>query len=523
LGAIHLWPSSDANGFILVPGVIMILAALVRQFTLLDENRRLLETVGRLALLDPLTGLANRTLFSERLAEAVSARRLTGGPVAVLLLDVDEFKLVNDSLGHPAGDGLLRGVGERIRLNAGADDTVARIGGDEFAVLVRDTPEAAARTARQISNALDEPIVIDGQPLHVRVSLGLAAASGMEDADVSADELLRRADLAMYSAKRSDADGVQAYEPTMRHEPWELSSRQRLGRRDTAPARTQLLAELRQAIESRRLQLVYQPKVSLATNEVVGVEALLRWPHPRFGLLEPGDFLPLVRENDLIDEVTNVVLPLAIADAAGWYAEGLTIPVAVNLSTPSLNDESLPDHVAAVLDAHAMSADSLLIEITEDVLLASVVRARTVLDRLRHNGVRVAIDDFGSGFATMKYLRDLPVDELKIDQQFVTPMLEDNRCATIVRSIIELADSFEITSVAEGVEDAGTASLLRDYGCDVVQGHYFSPPVPASSIRPGIWGTMPSGRDDGEGRVGPIEHGEDRLQSVRVAGDLQSG
>ena len=250
-----------------------------------------------------------------------------------------------------------------------------------------------------------------------------------------------------------------------------------------------LLAELRSAVDEGRLELVYQPKLSLSTGAVVGVEALLRWPHPRFGLLEPDDFLPMIREHGLIAPVMNLVLSLAVADTARWYAAGLSIPVAVNLSTPSLNDESLADRVEAVLAEHNMPAETLTIEITEDALLASVVRARNVLDRLRQNGVRVAIDDFGSGFSSMRYLRDLPIDELKIDRQFVAPILRDERSATIVRSVIELADGLRISSVAEGVENAETAHRLREFGCDLVQGHYFSPPVPAAAIRLGIWGS----------------------------------
>jgi diguanylate cyclase len=443
---------------------------------------------------DALTGLGNRMLFSDRLAEAMNVRAASDGTVAVLLIDIDDFKFVNDSMGHPAGDELLRQVGDRLQRSVRNEDLVARIGGDEFAVVICDTPDAAAQVAETIVEAFDGPIVVDGRPLYMRISIGLATASGPEDTDISADELLRRADLAMYSAKRADTGGVRAFTSTMRHEPAELhlSRARQAGWRNGAAGRIQLLADLRRAIDESRLDLLYQPKVSLSTGGVVGVEALLRWPHPRFGVLEPGDFLPIIRENDLIDQVTNLVLPMAVTNASGWYAAGLMIPVAVNLSTPSLNDESLPDRVESVLDERGLPAEALTIEITEDVLLASVVRARSVLDRLRDKGVRVAIDDFGSGFATMKYLRDLPIDELKIDRQFVTPILTDERCAMIVRSVIELAGALGITSVAEGVEDAGTADRLRDYGCDVVQGHHFSPPVPAAAIRNGIWGRSPT-------------------------------
>lgn len=491
LGAMQLWTGDGANGYLLIPGLILIFSALARQMTLLAENHRLLETVAGLAMRDPLTGLANRALFSDRLAEAVNVRQASGTQVAVLLIDIDDFKFVNDSLGHSAGDAMLTAVGGRIRASTGVKDVVARIGGDEFAVLIEDTPEAAALAAEQIVGAFDEPVVVDDRPLYMRISVGMATASAPEDGDVSADELLRRADLAMYSAKRRHTGGVQDFTPTMSHDPaqFHLPQRKQSAERNSLSSRMQLLAELRRAIDERRLEFAYQPKVSLSTGEIVGVEALLRWPHRTLGMLEPDDFLPLIREYGLLEHLTNMVLPMAIRDAAGWYGSGLNIPVAVNLSTPSLSDESLPDRVESLLAEHNLPAEALTIEITEDVLLASVVRARSALDRLQEQGVRIAIDDFGSGFATMSYLRDLPVDELKLDRQFVTPILSDIRSATIVRSIVALADAFGIASVAEGVEDAGTAQRLREYGCGYAQGHYFSPPVPTAAIRLGIWGS----------------------------------
>ncbi|MCW2730842.1 MAG: morA [Mycobacterium sp.] len=492
IGTHELWPDRETAPLLAV-GAMLVLATLIRQFLLLDENRRLLVAVADVALRDPLTGLANRALFTDRLAHAMQLRDRTGAPVGILLADLDDFKLVNDSMGHPVGDDLLRNVGERIQNSIRPGDTVARLGGDEFAILVEDAPAIAEQIAERVVRAFDEPFQMAGRTVYMQLSIGLATAVG--NADVSGDELFKRADLAMYSAKRAHV-GARTFTPDMRRDATELnlpSQQQKTGRRGGV-ARIQFLGDLRRAIDERELDLVYQPKFSLATGSVVGVESLIRWPHPEFGLLEPADFLPLVRENGLMEAVTDLVLERAVEDAAGWFDAGINLPVAINLSAPSLNDETLPARVLSVLAAHGMPPTSLTVEITEDLLLASVVRARTILDRLRESGIRVAIDDFGSGYAAMTYLHELPVDELKLDRQFIAPILHDERAAAIVRSVVELAIEFGLTSVAEGVEDKATAELLKSYGCGFGQGHYFSPPVPAQAIRLGIGLATP---DDG--------------------------
>jgi diguanylate cyclase len=493
VGARELWPDVGYAGPILGACLLLAGTALLRQFLLLDENRRLLATVADIALRDPITGLPNRALFNDRLTHAMQLRVRNAAPVGVLLADLDDFKLVNDSLGHPVGDLLLRAVGDRIQENVRAWDTVARLGGDEFAVLIEDSADTVHAVAEKVVDAFDEPFVVDGRELYVRLSVGLATVPATGDADVSADELFKRADLAMYSAKREHATGVRAFTPDLRLQATQQplpSHGARTGSRDGV-ARIQLINDLRRAIDERDLILVYQPKVTLATNEVVGVEALIRWPHPDLGILEPADFLPLVRQNGLMEAVTDVVLSRAVEDAASWHTAGRHIPVAVNLSAPSLNDESTPDRILAALAKHGLTADALSVEITEDLLLSSVARARAVLDRLRQSGIRVAIDDFGSGFSTMTYLHELPIDELKLDRHFVAPILHDERAAAIVRSVIELAGTFGLSSVAEGVETRAVADRLREYGCDLAQGHYFSPPVPALAVRLGMWGPPP--------------------------------
>jgi diguanylate cyclase (GGDEF)-like protein len=489
----YLWPRTDV-GPVLVTGLVLMMAALLRQLILLSENRQLQDAVAHIALSDPLTGLANRALFTDRLVHAMQLRERTAAPVAVLLADLDDFKLVNDSMGHTVGDELLRSVGARIRDSIRPGDTVARLGGDEFAILVEDAPALADQIAERVVRAFDEPFVVDGRTVYMRLSIGLAAAVG--DADVSADELFKRADLAMYSAKRAHV-GTRTFTPDMRHDATEMNSpsqQQKTGRRGGV-ARIQFLGDLRRAIDERELDLVYQPKIDLTTNQAVGVEALIRWPHPEFGLLEPADFLPLVRENGLMEAVTDLVLHRAVEDAVGWQGAGIDLPVAINLSAPSLNDEKLPARLLAVLRDHGMPPTSLTVEITEDLLLASVVRARSVLDQLRGSGVRVAIDDFGTGYAAMTYLHELPIDELKLDRQFIAPILNDERAAAIVRSVIELAAEFGLSTVAEGVENRDTAELLESYGCGFAQGHYFSMPVPAQAIRLGIWGATPDDAD----------------------------
>ena len=484
IGAVHLWHAGDGKP-VLIAGLLLVTVALVRQFTVLTENRRLLDTVAQQALRDPLTGLGNRLLFSDRLEHAMTLRHRDGRDVAVLSLDLDDFKLVNDNLGHPSGDSLLRAVAQRLLAIVPEGDTVARLGGDEFAVLIEDGPEAAGDVAQRVVEMFDKPFFLDGEEIYMHPSIGLASAAAAGES-ATADELFHRADVAMYAAKRAGIGGVQEFTSDMRHvdrteirASWPAS-----GRRRTVPiAGIQLLGQLRRAIDEGELALVYQPKISLTTGSIVGVEALVRWPHPTLGLLTPNQFLPLVRQNGLMGAVTDLVLDRAVRDATRWYDAGTCdLPVAVNLFAPSLNDLTLPDRISSALDRAGLPPGALSVEITEHLLLANIRRASTVIERLRATGLRIAIDDFGSGYATMSYLRDLPIDELKLDRQFIAPVLRSERAAAIVQSVIDLAHALGIACVAEGVEDKGTADRLRDYGCDIAQGHYFSRPMPADVL-----------------------------------------
>ena len=480
---------SDHKGAVVSAFVVLglvLIVVLARHFIVVGKIRRLLVMAADQALRDPLTGLANRALFHDRLTHATQLHQRDNQSVAVLSLDLDDFKLVNDNLGHPAGDALLALAAERILGCVRASDTVARLGGDEFAVLLEGRAEDSHQIARRVVQAFDAPFLIDGHDLLVRPSVGLAVASD-KGSDASADALLKQADVAMYSAKRSRASGVHSFTPDMYLvDPDETGLAGGTGRAEAV----RLLGQLRYALDNSGLSLVYQPKVDLRDEKIVGVEALVRWPHAERGLLGPNAFLPLVREHGLMRSVTEFVLARAIDDAVEWYARGVGVPIAVNVFAPSLGDLGLPKQIVNALASRGLNADALTVEVTEDLLLEDINRTRTVFDRLRENGIRIAIDDFGSGYSALSYLHDLPIDELKLDRQFIAPVLVDWRAAAIVRAVIDLAHVLGVTTVAEGIEDAATVARLREYGCDVAQGYYYSPPVDAAAMLELLSSTM---------------------------------
>jgi EAL domain-containing protein (putative c-di-GMP-specific phosphodiesterase class I) len=328
----------------------------------------------------------------------------------------------------------------------------------------------------------------------MRPSVGLAVVTA--DPEISTEMLLKRADTAMYSAKRSRSGGVHTFTPEMH--PLDSDECDDDGAR--------LLDDLRRAIDNVDLTLVYQPKFSLCDGLIVGVEALVRWPHPELGLLGPDRFLPLVRRHGLVRSVTELVLAQALDDVADWRTHGVELPIAVNISAPSLSDLELPARIRRALVDRDIAPALLTVEITEDLLVDNIERTRTVLDSLRSHGIRVAIDDFGSGYSALSYLRDLPIDEVKLDRQFVAPILVDPRSASIVRAVIDLSHDLGVTTVAEGVEDEQTAERLREYGCEVVQGYFCSPPVGASDILDLIRGVKPC--CDGEDETGRCSSGD---------------
>ncbi len=428
------------------------------------------------ALRDAVTGLANRKLLNDRLAHAVQLHLRLAVPISLLRARVDDFKLVKDTLGYAASDELLRSVGVRIQSVVRTDDTVARMGGDEFAILLEDRPDIAVQVAERLARSFDSPLQIGAHEIYVHLSVGVASTGSDRSPVPTAEDLLSQAEAARLRAEQTSASTVQTFSPEM---DAHLSGRQAF--RDGA-ARLQLLWDLRRAIDDRSLNLVYQPQFEMRSGALCGAEALLRWKHPTLGTLEPREFLPLVREHGLMDAVTDMVLWRAVADASEWHERGTNIPVAINLWARSLDEDTLPDRIMSVLDAHGMPANLLTVEITEELVVADFAKGRAVLNRLRDAGIRVSIDDFGSGYSTLTYLRELPIDEVKLDRQLIAPILYDRRAATIARSVIELADEFGIASVAEGVENEETVRWLKKFGCDVVQGNYFCGPLPAGDI-----------------------------------------
>jgi diguanylate cyclase len=476
VGAVHFWPDDPDEIFIFAVCVVLFLTTVARHLLLLERKQHLLAALSNAELRDALTGLANQRLFRDQLAHAARLHIHHDVPVSVIALNISDFKMVNDTLGYAVGDELLRGVAGRIRANVRAIDTVARLNGDDFAVLVEERPDVAVQVAQGLARSFNEPLELENHRLHIHPNIGVASASSGRGSALPPGELLEQAEAARDWAQQSSSTDVQTFTPDMK------VLRRKHPTHDDSMARLQLLGELRRALDEGLLTLLYQPKFDMLTGSVSGAEALVRWQHPTLGTLEPGEFLPLVREHGLMDALTDFVLSQAVADASAWYAADAAIPVAINLWGPSLDEDTLPDRILSVLDDHGMAASCLTIEITEDLLVADLAKARMVLDRLRAAGIRVAIDDFGSGYASLTYLRELPIDDVKLDRAFVAPILHDDRAATIARAVIELSTTFGIATVAEGVGDAETAQRLKEYGCNAVQGNFFSPPLPAADI-----------------------------------------
>ncbi len=407
------------------------------------------------ALHDPVTELPNRVLFHDRVEQAIARAERDGTGLAVMVLDLDRFKEINDTLGHLNGDKLLCTVGGRLSATIRAADSVARLGGDEFAVLV--DADGAADVAERIRAAVSERLELDGVGVEIEASLGIAR---FPEHGRDAEELLQRADVAMYAAKQAHS-GVATYSADI--ETYSLD-------------RLELIADLRRAIDADQIVLHFQPKASLPDGRIVGVEALVRWEHPERGFLYPDAFIPAAELTGLMGPLTFHVLDLALAQCAEWREQGLDLGMAVNVSTRNLLDLTLPDVVEQLLEVHGVPAHRLELEITETTIMADPPRVKAVLARLAARGVTLAVDDFGTGYTSLSWLRELPLTTLKIDKSFVLNMTAGDGDSVIVRSTVQLGRSLGLRVVAEGVEDAEAWDELCALGCDLAQGYHLSRP-----------------------------------------------
>src|SRR5436190_246962 len=431
-----------------------------------EAVRRQAEHAAHEAAHDALTGLPNRTLLLSHAASALVEAQESGTNVALLLLDLDHFKEINDTLGHAAGDLLLRHVATRLRDAVPSDATIARFGGDEFAVLLPKLRSvlSVAISAEKLLGELAEPVTFEGMRLSIEGSIGVAC---YPTDGATVEELLQRADVAMYQAK--DDRGA-----------WRLYDAER---DESSLDRMALVAELRTAMENDELVTYFQPQVEVATGDVSGYEALIRWRHPERGLLGPREFVSVAEHSGLVRSFALHVLDRAIAECAGWHADGYQVSVAVNLSARNLLDRQLPGDVDRVLRRHGLPSSSLILEITETTMMSELEVVEDVLGSLRRLGVRLSVDDFGTGYSSLALLQRIAVNEVKVDRTFVSNMMTSPNDLAIVRATIELAHNLGLQVVAEGVESAALCDTLADLGCDVVQGYYLGVPVPAKDVR----------------------------------------
>ena len=439
-------------------------ASTMQNARMYGQMRRHAEAKAYEAAHDSLTGLGNRSLLHDRVGGAFARTTQPGQSCALLIVDLDHFKEINDTLGHAAGDVFLSHVGARIAAAVPQADAVCRLGGDEFAVLLGGLDDVAAADglAAELLEVLAEPVVFDGLRLSIEGSVGVACYP--QDAS-QFEELLQRADIALYQAKESRGS----------------FSHYSLDRDASSVDRLSLAAELRTALRADQLVVHFQPQIDLHTGAVVAAEALVRWRHPRRGLLTPGAFIGAVEHSGLVRDFTLVVLEKAVAECAAWTAAGRPVSVAVNLSARNLLDRQLPFDVGAVLLRHGLPADQLVLEITETTMMSELDVVEVVLAQLRAMGVQLSVDDFGTGFSSLAFLQRVAVNEVKIDRSFVLGMLDSDSDAALVRTTVQLAHSLGARAVAEGVENAELAAALRALGCDYAQGYHLGRPVDAEA------------------------------------------
>ena len=452
-------------GLVLLWGTLLAIVAGASQ-----RLRRQAAEKEEQALSDGLTGLPNRTMFTDLVQSTLSGAGRRKHMGAVMLMDLDRFKDVNDTLGHHNGDLLLHRIASRLDSVLRNTATVARLGGDEFAILLTDAADRqqVVPVVRRILKVLEEPVVVGGLALQVEASIGIAM---FPENGRTVDSVMRAADVAMYVAKEQRS-GYEFYDEDgheHRHDAGRLA----------------LIGELRRAMDEAELVLFYQPKVDLRTGQAKGVEALARWSHPERGMLSPDEFIPLAERSNLLRPMTLYLLDTAMRQANAWRSQGIEVSVAVNLSMQNMLDLRLPNDLARLLTSWRLPAGSLELEITESTIMADHRRAQTILGRLSKMGVRLSIDDFGTGYSSLQYLQELPVDAIKIDRSFVMSMDTDPGNATIVQSTVDLGHKLGLEVVAEGVEDMESYNKLAALGCDYAQGYFLSKPLSPDKLT--IW------------------------------------
>jgi diguanylate cyclase (GGDEF)-like protein len=463
LAAVYIDVHLGTVGLVLFSLVLVVYQYLVGE--LLTSKRRS-DELQRVATTDELTGLANRERFREVVEERIAAARVSGSRFAVMLMDLDRFKEINDTLGHHYGDVLLRDLGPRLVSAVGEGGLVARLGGDEFGILIgadTDDPAVLDRVLRRLSKSVSEPFSVDELSLEVGASVGVARFP--QDGEDS-HALLRCADIAMYTAKEAQTEYKIYTAEQNQHSVRRLS----------------VLSDIRHALVSDEIVVHYQPIIDLDDLRVRGAEGLVRWQHPEHGLIPPGAFVNTIEQTGLIGPLTRHVLEHSIAECAAWRRSGRDLSVAVNLSVRNLLDRDLPKEIARLLATYALPADALQLEITESMIMSDPERALATVGRLSALGVRLSVDDFGTGYSSLANLRRMPIDELKIDRSFVSPMLQDESDLIIVRSTINLGHDLGLRIIAEGVEDGPTLDRLAVLGCDLAQGYHVSRPMPADAF-----------------------------------------
>ncbi|HEB82018.1 MAG TPA: EAL domain-containing protein [Gammaproteobacteria bacterium] len=422
------------------------------------------EQLKHMALHDRLTGLSNRTLLSDRLEQLLRQSQRNEQHFALLLIDLDRFKEINDTLGHQFGDKLLKQVSQRLLKSIREEDSVARLGGDEFAILLPQTGRAGAELiARRIIHTMEEPFIIDDVSTESRASIGIAL---YPEHGNNSDSLMQYADVAMYQAKRSQT-GYAIYDPQLNTH---------------SVRRLRLMNDLREAIEQNRISIYYQPVLRASNRQVYCVEALARWLHPELGEITPDEFIPMAEQMGIIRRLSMQVLKQAISDSVRWKKQGYQLSISINISTFCLQDISLVEKIKNILQHYNFDASMLQLEITESALMNDLSRAGKMLDQLRRTGLQLAIDDFGTGFSSLSYLKKLPVDAVKIDKSFILDMCSNNSDNAIVKSIIELGHNLQYRVIAEGIEDERTLEQLLQMRIDAMQGFYFSKALPADEL-----------------------------------------